>query len=132
MTVLDSSCVIDHLLDEGVGEEVGELLGRGEAAAPDVLVFEVLAVARRLVLRGEIEERRAAAAIAELGELTLDVYPTGPLRLRAWNLRENLTAADALYVALAEALEEPLVTKDSGLCRAAAISADVRTVHLPA
>jgi predicted nucleic acid-binding protein len=55
-----------------------------------------------------------------LGDLAVELYPSLPLRGRAWELRSNLTAADALFVTLAEQLGEPLATKDPALAKAAA------------
>lgn len=116
MTVIDTSAVVDLLLGVGVAGQVTNLMaGEGELAAPDLIVFETLAVLRRETLRGEITASRAAGAVEDLDDLPIELFPCLPLRLRAWALRENLTAADALFVALAEQLEEPLATKDSAL-----------------
>jgi predicted nucleic acid-binding protein len=125
VTVVDSSAVIDLLLGTGVASELTEILeSQPPAAAPDLLVFEVVAVLRRHVLRGWVEADRAGAAIDDLGDLTIDLYPSLPLRARVWGLRKNITAADAMYVALAEWLRVPLATKDQAL--AAAVSAHSR------
>jgi predicted nucleic acid-binding protein len=121
VTVLDTSAVVDYLLDVGVAEQVHELIrAEGELAAPDVLVFETLAVLRRESGRGAIEDGRAAGAVSDLGELPIQLFPSLPLRGRVWALRGNLTAADALFVALAEQLDEPLATKDGALAAEAA------------
>ncbi|MEJ7825252.1 MAG: type II toxin-antitoxin system VapC family toxin [Solirubrobacteraceae bacterium] len=120
MTVVDTSAIVDFLLGTGVAERVRTTLNdEGEVAAPDLLVFEVLAVVRRQALRGELGDQRAAGAVADLGGLPLALFASLPLRDRAWALRDNLTVADALFVALAEHLGEPLATKDAGLARAA-------------
>lgn len=119
MTVLDSSAAIDFLLADGAAAAVQDLLeAEGPLAAPDLLVFEVLAVLRRQVLRGSISSERAGRAIDDMGALAVDLFPTLPLSTRAWQLRENFTAADALFVALAELLGEPLATKDGALAAA--------------
>jgi predicted nucleic acid-binding protein len=131
VTVLDTSVVIDYLVGDGVAPDVAELLAEGApAAAPDLLVFEVLAVFRRDVARGEMSPARAGAALDDLGDLAVDLFPTLPLRDRAFELRANLTAADGLFVALAELLDEPLATKDRGLARAAREHAHVEVVLL--
>jgi predicted nucleic acid-binding protein len=120
VTVLDTSAVIDYLLDSGAAAEVRELVRRDSpTAAPDLLVFEVLAVLRRLVARGDLTPRRAKGALADLGDFAVELFPALALRERAFELRDNLTAADALFVALAEALGEPIATKDRALARAA-------------
>jgi predicted nucleic acid-binding protein len=120
VTVLDTSAAIDYLLAGGVAGAVVELLSQtGTASAPDLLVFEVLAVLRRDLARGELDERRAQGAVDDLGDLAVELFPTLALRTRAFELRNNLTAADALFVALAELLDEPLATKDRALANAA-------------
>lgn len=131
MTVLDTSAVIDLLLLEGAAARVQELLGDGPAAAPDILVFEVIAVLRREVGRRMAVER-AGAALDDLADLALDLFPSMALRQRAWELRHNFTAADGLFVSLAEALDEPLATKDTGLAAAIRRHTGVRTLDLSA
>jgi predicted nucleic acid-binding protein len=114
--VLYTAAVVDFLLGTGVAEQVEALMAdEGELAAPDLLAFEVLAVLRRETLRGTIAEGRAAGAIEDLGDLPIELFPSLPLRGRAWELRHNLTAADALFVALAEQLRESLASKDGAL-----------------
>lgn len=131
MTVLDSSVVVDYLLGRGVAEQVRELLRReGTAAAPDVVVFEVLAVLRRQVQRGGLSAERAAGAVADLGDLSIDLFPALALRARAWELRDNLTIGDALFAALAEQLGEPLATKDRRLAAGARRQTDVTVLEL--
>ncbi len=131
MTVIDTSGVIDFLLGVGAAEQVSELMSReGELAAPDLLVFEVLAVLRRGVLRGALEENRAAAAIEDLGDLPIGLFPSLALRTRAWSLRRNLTAADAIFAALAEHLDEPLATKDAPLVAALSRHTGVALIEL--
>ena len=131
MTVVDTSAVVDFLVGEEAAEEVEALLEReGLLAAPDLLVIEVLAVLRRHVQRGLIPADRAKAAIEDLGDFAVELFPALPLRERAWELRENLTAADALFVALAEQLGEPLATKDRALAAAAKKYARIESVVL--
>jgi predicted nucleic acid-binding protein len=133
VTVLDTSAVIDFLLAEGAVGEVESLLAQeGSAAAPDLLVFEILAVLRRDVGRGAVRPDRAQGAVEDLGDLPVDLFGTLALRERAWELRANLTAADALFVALAERLGEPLATKDRGLASAAVTHAGIDTQLLGA
>lgn len=131
MTVVDTSIVVDFLLEDGVAEQVEALLAaEAEASAPDLLVFEVVAVLRRAVQRGALTAERAGAAVADLGDLAVHLLPTLPLRHRAWQLRDNLTAADALFVALAEELGEPLATKDRELASAARSHTGAAVVEL--
>ena len=85
---------------------------------PHLFDVEVLNVLRRHALRGALSEARARLALRRLSGAALDRYPHGPLVARIWDLRDNLTAYDAAYVALAEALDAPLVTTDDRLARA--------------
>ncbi len=103
-----------------------------QLAAPDLIVFEVIAVLRRLAYRRELADERAAAAAADLGDLPIQLFPSLPLRQRAWSLRGNLTAADGLFVALAEQLGEPLATKDRALWAEAPSHATVDMLELKA
>ena len=131
MTVIDTSGVVDFLLGVGAAPQVEVLLADEiELAAPDLLIFEVLAVLRREVARDGLTEARATAAIDDLGDLQLALFPTLPLRSRAWQLRSNLTAADAIFVALAEHLGEPLATKDEPLARAASDQTGLAVIAL--
>ena len=68
----------------------------------------------------------------DLGDIAVDLFPSIGLRQRAWTLRDNFTAADALFVALAESLDEPLVTKDGPLAAATSKHKDVRVRLLAA
>ena len=77
--------------------------------------YQVAQVLRRFVIAGEMSGERGAEAIVDLAELPLVRYPHDILLARAWELRHNLTAYDALYIALAEALEAPLLTRDRRL-----------------
>jgi predicted nucleic acid-binding protein len=132
VTVVDTSAVVDFLLGIEAAVEVAQIIrAEGPVQAPDVLVFETLAVLRREWLRGELDDRRAAGAVTDLGAVPMDLVPTLPLRARAWELRSNLTAADGLFLALAERLREPLATKDRALA-AAAEQLGVATVMLGA
>jgi predicted nucleic acid-binding protein len=129
VTVVDTSAVVDYLLGAEASAEVGSLLARERVvAAPDLLVFEVLAVLRRQTLRGAIRADRVHGAINDLADLQMDIYPTLPLRQRAWDMRQNVTAGDGLFIALAERLREPLLTKDQALATAARAHANIEVI----
>ena len=131
MTVLDSSAAADYLLGSGVAAQVDTLLAEeGPAFAPDLLTFEVLSVMRRGVFRGDISEQRALGAVNDLGSVSIVLFPSLPLRSRAFALRHNLTVGDALFAALAELRDEPLMTKDRALARAAAEHTEADVVLL--
>lgn len=98
--------------------------------SPDLLNAEVLHAIRRFERLGQIDQERSAGAIGILGQLPIARYPTSMLLERAWALRNNFTAYDAMYVALAEALETPLVTADERLATAARTHTAVEVVLL--
>lgn len=108
-----------------VGDLDPESLGAGELAAPHLLDSEVTNALRHLVLRDELDDTQATAALDGFTRLTLVRYPADRLRLRMWALRHNLSAYDATYVALAERLGEVLLTTDGRLARAPGITCTV-------
>ncbi len=120
MIVLDASALVRYVAR--VGDDAGwvrALLGaERELHAPELVDAETLQGLRGLVIRGELTQAAATSAIAELLDSQLLRYPHRPLLERAWSLRGQLTAYDALYVALAEALDATLVTTDRKLARA--------------
>ena len=124
MIVVDASVVVDFLLGREQALEAleRELAGREHEPlhAPDLIEPETLNALRRLSRAGEVTDRRAGEAVRDLASLRLVRYPHAPLRARVWALRATLTAYDATYLALAEALAEPLlVTADAGLAASA-------------
>lgn len=132
MTVVDASAVAELLLGMPLARDAEAQVFDVEtgAAAPDLLNAEVLHVLRRYERRGIIDARRSREAIADLTDLPIARYPTLAMLERAWMLRQNLTAYDAMYVALAQALGAPLVTTDSGLATAARAHAGIAVVLL--
>lgn len=131
MTVVDTSAIVDFLLGGGVAAEIEAMLGReGALAAPDLLVFETLAVLRRDAARGIVTAARAGEAASVLDDVPLILFGTLELRERAWALRHNFTIADAIFIALAEQLGEPLVTKDLPLAREVAKHTEAAIVQL--
>lgn len=96
--------------------------------APHLLDVEVAQVLRRYAARGEIDRERGRAALADLADFPLYRYPHDFLLPRVWELRNNLTAYDAVYVALAEALDATLLTRDRRLAAAAGHRARIELV----
>jgi predicted nucleic acid-binding protein len=86
--------------------------------APELCDLEVIAVIRKALLAGVIDERRAAMALADLAVLDLERVSHRPLLARIWELHENVTPYDAAYVALAETIEATLLTADRRLSQA--------------
>jgi predicted nucleic acid-binding protein len=112
--VLDASAVVELLLLTPVGTRIAaRLSASGESLhAPHLVDAEVLQVLRRLVVTRALTEARGRTAVQDLADVPLTRYPHDTLLARAWVLRHNLSAYDALYVALAEALDAPLLTRD--------------------
>ena len=104
---------------------VERLAGDGDLHAPHLIDIEVLHALRRLNALGELSDERAADTRADFRELALVRYPHLQLCDRIWELRYNLTAYDAAFVALAEYLEVPLVTCDGRLRAAPGHAAEV-------
>jgi predicted nucleic acid-binding protein len=85
----------------------------------------VLHALRRQALLGTLSRKRSSEVLTDLGNISFARYPHTPLMGRIWELRENLTAYDAAYVALAEALDAPLVTMDGRLAQAPGVRAAI-------
>jgi predicted nucleic acid-binding protein len=126
MIVIDASALLEVLLRTPAAGGVEKwLFDPGQTLhAPHLLDVEVAQVILRYAANGEIDSDRGRAAVADLADFPLHRYPHDVLLPRIWELRNNLTAYDAVYVALAEALDAPLLTRDRRL--AAAAGHDVR------
>jgi len=117
--VVDASIVVTALADDGhEGDMVRHRLLGERLAAPHVIDLEVASAWRRMAAAGDLDDRRADLALADLLALPLQRVPHGPLLPRCWELRGNLTVYDAAYVALAEMLETTLLTADRRLAAA--------------
>ena len=121
MIVVDASALVEVLLGmPGAGAVALRLFSPGLTLhAPHLLDVEVAQVVRRFAASGEIDAERGRAALADLADFPLRRYPHELLLPRIWELRNNLTAYDAVYVALAEALDAPLLTRDRRIAAAA-------------
>ena len=129
--MIDASVLANSIGDDGTDGRRArdELRDAGELAAPDLVDVETVAVLRRRWLAGSLSERRFQAAIGDLENVDLDRYPTLPLMRRAYQLRHNVTAYDASYVALAELLGCELLTGDHRLAGASGPRCSVRALR---
>jgi predicted nucleic acid-binding protein len=127
MMVIDASAAIELLLDTPRGQRIaGRVLRPSEAMqAPHLIDVEVAQVLRRFVMSGALSAERGDQAIEDLLDLPMDRYPHDVLLPRVWELRHNVTAYDAAYLALAEVLDVPLVTCDRRLASVPRLSASV-------
>lgn len=130
MIVVDASAVLEVLLRTPAASAVERrLFDPAETLhAPHLLDVEVAQVLRRYVASGEIDDARGGAALADLSDLPLRRYPHDLVLPRVWELRHTLTAYDAVYVALAEVLEAPLLTRDKRLAGATGHHATIELV----
>lgn len=112
--VVDASALLEFVLRSTKGERVSDRIAAKGAIVhvPDLCPTEVVSGLRGLVLGGKLGLDRASRAAASLTQFAAKRHATHAHLGRIWNLRANLTAYDAAYVALAEVLEAPLVTTD--------------------
>jgi predicted nucleic acid-binding protein len=114
--VVDASVLVTALADDGVdGDRVRQRLRGERLVAPHLIDLEVASAWRRLAAVGALDDRRVRLALADLLVLRMDRVGHVPLLSRCWELRMNLTTYDAVYVALAEALDTTLLTADRRL-----------------
>ena len=119
MLVVDASVIAPAIADGGPdGDACRARIHDRSLAAPDLLRLEAMSVFRRQLANDHLTMKQAENALQDLLDLPLVVYPTAPLLRRGWELRDNVTAYDSCYVALAEALGCPLVTADQRLASA--------------
>lgn len=132
MIVLDASAAIELVLRTARAERIAEraLDPRERLHAPHLVDIEVLQVLRRLSQAREITVDRAQTALEDFQALVVNRHAHSPLIKRVWILRATLTAYDAAYVALAEALEAPLITCDRKLSRASGHSAHIEFIAM--
>jgi predicted nucleic acid-binding protein len=117
--VIDASVMVAALVDRGPDGVWGlEALSNDDLAAPHLMPVEAANILRRAVLAKDLSKDVAALAHSDLLQLRITYFPYEPHAPRVWELRKNLTAYDGWYVALAEALDAPLVTLDRRLARA--------------
>ena len=121
MIVVDASALLEALLQTSAAEAVRRRLFAPNQTlhAPHLLDIEVTQVVRRYTMAGELEAEQGRSVLGNLVALPIRRYPHDFLLPRVWELRNNLSAYDAVYVALAEALDAPLLTRDKRLATAA-------------
>ena len=120
MIVLDASAAIELVLSTTTGRHVSDRIAdeREVIHVPHLIDVELIHVIRRFVLRQVIDAARGEMAIRLWRMLDVQRYEHEPFAMRIWQLRDNFSAYDATYVALAEALSAPLITADQRLARA--------------
>lgn len=126
--MVDTSAVVDALTMVEGTEGLRDELAGASLHAPGLIDYEVVAALRGLTLGGKLTLARAADALGDFADLRIRRWPAVmPLRARAFGLRDSVSAYDAAFVALAEALDCPLVTRDARLARSSGHDA---VIHL--
>jgi len=117
---VDSSAVLEVLLRSQTGLEIEKRIFSPQETlyAPHLLDLEVAQVLRRYCASGEMDAERGREALRDLADIPINRYPHDVFLPRIWELRPNMTAYDAAYVALAETLPAPLLTRDTRLASA--------------
>jgi predicted nucleic acid-binding protein len=129
MTVIDASVLVEYLAEGEHVEAAKQVVGRQRWVwAPVLIDAEVGHALRRKVRTGEITARKAHIALDRLLDLRIQRVLHEHLLHRAWELRHNVTFYDGLYVALAEAMEVPLLTVDRKLTRVPGLRARVELI----
>ncbi|MGH9126313.1 MAG: type II toxin-antitoxin system VapC family toxin [Acidimicrobiales bacterium] len=129
MLVVDASVLAPVIADAGSdGHRFRERLRDETVAGPDLLRIEVTSVLRRHANTGQLTPAQAAAAISDLLDFPIRVFPTAHLLRRVWELRQNMTAYDGCYIALAEAVDSPLVTADRRLANSPGLRCEVEVL----
>lgn len=130
MIVVDASAMLEVLLNTPASPPIAERLfaERETLHAPHLIDVEVAQVLRRYAASGQIDATRGLQALRDLSEFPLARYPHDLFLGRIWDLRHSVTAYDAVYIALAEALPAPLLTRDRKLASATGHRAKVEVV----
>lgn len=130
MIVLDASALLELLLGTPAGRSVAARIADPSIGLhmPHLADIEITQALRRYVKDGDIDADSAASAIEDLHALDVERYAHEPLLDRVWALRHNLSAYDAVYVALAEILNTTLLTCDGRLARAPGIGKRVELI----
>lgn len=120
MIVVDASVIANVVGDDEAAGQLARarLAAASAVSAPDLVDVETVSVLRRRWLAGDLADERFQGAVDDLLALPMTRFPVGPMMVRAFELRANITAYDACYIALAEALACPLVTADRRLANA--------------
>jgi predicted nucleic acid-binding protein len=127
--VIDASLVVDVLISPDADHLLEYVFSSRDLVAPHVIDIEVLNSLRHSWIRRLLSDERLSEALTDFTDLRVERYSHQPLRQRIWELRANVTTADAAYVALAELLDAPLITRDRRLARSSGHSARIEFIE---
>lgn len=130
MIVVDASALLEVLLRRPAASNVESWLSQPDQTihAPHLIDVEVTHVVRRFAMHGKIDDQRGRILLADFSLMSIERYPHDPLLFRAWELRNNFSAYDAMYIALAEVLGAPLITCDRRLASAGGHVAQIELI----
>ena len=130
MIVLDASAALELLLNTGKGKLIAQEIISGQTTlhAPHLIDLEIVQSLRRYVLSGNMSEARAMTAINHWLQLDVARYPHEPFIATIWQYRNNITAYDAAYVALAKVLKATLVTCDNALAEITGLDKSIEVI----
>lgn len=131
MIVIESSAVVDALIDDPANPELLAFIADSDLHAPSLLDYEVASALRGHALGGKLADVRLDEATEDFTALLIERYPLSTMMRDVLRLRDNFTVYDAAYVVLAQALEVPLVTADTKLTEARRLGVDVRVLRPP-
>lgn len=128
--VVDASVAVEYLLKTPLGRTLADTMEDGPLVAPELIDVEVVSVLRKAVLQGRLYEGRALMALDDLEVWPVERLPHAEFVRSAWQYRHNVSAYDAFYVAVADALALPLLTADGRLSRASGLGVVVQHVRM--
>ena len=130
MIVIDASAVLEVLLRSGVARQIEDrIFSPAETLhAPHLLDLEVVQGLRRYTASGHMRAKRGLEAVVDLADLPITRYPHDIFLHRIWELCHNMTAYDAAYIALAESLPAPLLTRDKRLAASSGHTATIKAL----
>lgn len=131
MIVLESSAIVDALVDDPANPELLALIADSELHAPSLIDYEVASALRGHVRGGKLAGTQLEDATEDFSALRIERYPLSTMMRAVLDLRENFTVYDAAYVVLAQVLAAPLVTADAKLLEARKVGVDVRVLRPP-
>ena len=127
--MVDASVFVRAVADDGSdGDTARQAMATDELAAPEIIDLEVISSLRGLNRSGYLTNERSSQAMFELATAPIDRASHQPLISRIWELRHNVTAYDASYIALAEAWDAPLLTADRKLASAPGVRCEVELI----
>ena len=128
MVVIDASALIEFLLDAQRYPQIEQIIRSQQLHAPHLIDVEILHALRSAVIGNHLDPERALSALEDFAALSIDRAGVERLLPRMWELRANHAAYDASYVALAESLALPLITRDARLARSTGHAARIEYI----